>query len=167
VWAANNGESAAHHLGGTHITSSNPIAVTISDDSIERISNPGHWDLIGDQLIPTDIIGTEYIAMHTTFEEEEDGVAIKSDQKVYILATENETTVSINGVEAETLDQGELYSVTINTNAAYITADKPIYAYQVTGVPPASNSDAPNGTELGSAILPSISCTGSTSVTFT
>ena len=174
IWGTNTGESATHHLGGTYISSSNPIAVTISDDSIERISNPGHWDLIGDQLIPTDVIGTEYIAMNTTF-----GAGIKSDQKVYVLATEDNTFVNINDQPKVTLNKGELHSITLgdyNNNgdtdlggapAAYISSDKPIYVYQVTGVPPASKPDAPNGTELGSAILPSLTCTGSTSVSFT
>lgn len=165
IVATQAGESHLRHLGGTSISSSAPIAVTISDDSIERTEKAGHWDLIGDQLIPTDVIGTEYIAMNTTF-----GEGIKSDQKVYILATEDNTFVQVNNDpnKERTLARGELYSISIEgSNAAYITSDKPIYAYQVTGVPPSGNNQATNGTELGSAILPAISCTGSTSVSFT
>jgi hypothetical protein len=141
VVATQAGESYSRHLGGTSISSSAPVAVTISDDSIERIDNPGHWDLIGDQLIPTDVIGTEYIAMNTTF-----GEGIKSDQKVYILATEDNTFVQVNNDpnKERTLSRGELYSISIEgSNAAYITSDKPVYAYQVTGVPLAAIARPP------------------------
>ncbi len=160
------GSDADIHLGGIRISSDKKIAVTISDDSIEWTGDEnetaGHWDLIGDQLIPTDVIGTEYIAMHTTY-----GESITTDQKVFILAVEDNTYLEVDGQYKKTLSEGELYGITINENASYIKSDKPVYAYQVTGIPPGSNSNATRGTELGSAILPGISCTGSTSVSFT
>ncbi|MGQ1889258.1 T9SS type B sorting domain-containing protein [Thermophagus sp. OGC60D27] len=156
------GEQAAHHLGGTEITSNYPIAVTISDDSIERPTDPGHWDLIGDQLIPTDLLGTEYIAMHTLYNQ-----GITTDQKVFVMAVEDDTYLAVNGSYKATLNRGELHELNIGGNALYITSDKPIYAYQVTGIPPRNNNKATRGTELGSAILPHVKCTGSTSVSFT
>lgn len=160
--ATNDGERANRHLGGTEIQSNNPIAVTISDDSAERPADPGHWDLIGDQLIPTDLLGTEYIAMHTLY-----GEAIKTGQKVFILAIEDDTYLAVGGVYKATLSKGELHELTIGNNALYIQTDKPVYAYQVTGIPPSDNDNATRGTELGSAILPNITCTGSSSVSFT
>jgi hypothetical protein len=160
--ATNEGEQAAHHLGGTHITSSHAIAVTISDDSIEKPQDPSHWDLIGDQLIPADLLGTEYISMNTLY-----GQGIVTDQKVFILATEDDTYLAVNGNYKATLARGELHQLDISDNAIYITSDKPICAYQVTGIPPEYSPEAPNGTELGSAILPNTTCTGSTSVSFT
>ncbi|SFE00546.1 T9SS type B sorting domain-containing protein [Thermophagus xiamenensis] len=156
------GEQAARHLGGTEITSNYPIAVTISDDSIERPTDPGHWDLIGDQLIPVDLLGTEYIAMHTLY-----GQDITTDQKVFVMAVEDDTYLAVNGSYKATLQRGELHELNIGGNALYITSDKPIYAYQVTGIPPINNGKATRGTELGSAILPHVKCTGSTSVSFT
>ncbi|MDK2841068.1 MAG: hypothetical protein PWQ17_573 [Anaerophaga sp.] len=163
LWATQAGEQAHRHLGGTEITSNHPIAVTISDDSIERPADPGHWDLIGDQLIPTDLLGTEYIAMHTLY-----GQRITTDQKVYVMAVEDDTYLFVNGDERATLDRGEMEELNIGNNAAlYITSDKPVYVYQVTGIPPINNNTAARGTELGSAILPHVKCTGSTSVSFT
>ena len=51
------------HIGGTAIISDKPIAVTISDDSALGTPFGGCADLMGDQLIPISILGTEYIAL--------------------------------------------------------------------------------------------------------
>lgn len=166
------------HLGGTYIRSNKPIAVTISDDSIAETTNGsnilGAYDLIGDQLIPVHIIGTEYIAMHTAFNQREPNgnLITKSIQKVYILATQDNTIIHINGIYSRTLNRREMYAVNIAdpttgqmTNAIHISSDKPIYAYQVSGINHPNNSNS--GNELGSAILPPVTCTGSTSVAIT
>jgi len=52
--------SAGGHLGGSYITSDKPIAITIKDDSV---SNNGCHDMMGDQIVPVNIIGNEYIVM--------------------------------------------------------------------------------------------------------
>ena len=49
------------NLGGTLITSNNPIAVTIADDSVKNAGG-GCYDLIGDQIVPVENLGAEYIA---------------------------------------------------------------------------------------------------------
>ncbi len=152
------GWQRAIHLGGTHIESTKPIAVTISDDSVTAApdggTNPTSYDLIGDQLIPVRLLGTEYIAVHTLF-----GTGITgSIQKLFVTAVENNTTVMVNGVAAATLNRGMMYELNITNNAIYIKSTKPIYAYQLT-------SD--NRSELGSALLPAIACTGSKKVAFT
>ncbi|HHX62630.1 MAG TPA: hypothetical protein GX707_18240 [Epulopiscium sp.] len=56
--------SASRNLGGSHITSNKPIAITISDDSI-RHPGIGSYDLVGDQLVPVNVIGREYIVVNT------------------------------------------------------------------------------------------------------
>lgn len=145
------------HLGGTFITSTKPIAVTISDDSITEASNgstkPTAYDLVGDQLIPTSIIGNEYIAVHTLF-----GTGITNTvQKVFVLAVEDNTTIYVDGVAKVTLDRGEIHELNITNNAIYITSTHPIYAYQFASLK----------NELGSAIIPNIACTGSQKVAFT
>lgn len=147
------GTNSTTSLKGTYISSDKNIAVTISDDSIDgNNTSPGHWDLIGDQLIPTTILGLEYIAVRSN-------TNAGTPQKVYILATENNTYVNIanDPTKSRYLQKGEQFSLDIVNNATYIKADKPIYAYEVTGLVE----------EMGSAILPPITCTGSTSVSFT
>ncbi len=150
--------SATASMAGTYITSNNPIAVTISDDSINETSHP--HDIIGDQLIPTSIIGSEYIAVRTSTD-------TNAAQKVFVLATEDDTYVFINNDNnlVRHLMRGQLTDFDITDNAIYINATKPVYAYQVSGL---ANVNAPNNAnELGSALLPSIDCTGSSRVAFT
>ena len=148
-----------HHLGGTTITSNKPIAVTISDDSVnhmERTNNQARaWDLIGDQLLPIRSLGNEYIAMNTTYNYSPDQIdapfdlqnrPFNTDQKVLILAaTENEngTLININGEPMDILRRGESVIFDIIDNALHIKTDAPVYVYQF----------ASFGYELGSAIL--------------
>ncbi|MFW5754866.1 MAG: IgGFc-binding protein, partial [Marinilabiliaceae bacterium] len=155
---------AHRHLGGTQISSNKPIAVTISDDSIEIPDEAGCWDLIGDQLIPVNILGNEYIAMNPLYGE---GIS-NGVHKVFVLAVEDGTYLYVNEDEDPKveLSQGELHELDITDNALYLNSNKPFYAYQVTGIPH-QGSNPPAGAELGSAILPNIVCTGSSSVSFT
>ncbi len=152
-------EATARNLGGTHITSTKPIAVTISDDSIAHpvslsgTPKPGHYDLVGDQLIPLPLIGTEYIAINTLYNI---STYENTGQKVFILATEDNTSVFINGAPLATLQEGEYKEFDITGQAIYITSSNPVYVYQFASVK----------YEIGSAILPNINCTGSQSVTF-
>ncbi|MFT3737504.1 MAG: T9SS type B sorting domain-containing protein [Breznakibacter sp.] len=144
-------------LGGTYIKSTKKIAVTVSDDSINQYTNvTGSWDLIGDQNIPTSIIGTEYIAVKTSSES-------KAVNNVFLLAIEDGTWVTVDGSASFNLNKGEIRCITIDGNSDYIKSNVPIYAYQVSGLPVGSS----NSNEFGSALLPSISCTGSKRVSFT
>lgn len=158
--------SATSHLAGTMINSSFPIAVTVSDDSVQwdedldGSSDEPCYDLQGDQIIPTNIIGTEYIAMRGQLGTG-GGNGIVRDQ-LYILATEDNTDIFINGVFMGRIDAQETYYYKF-TDADYSvhvesTAGKPVYAWQVSGF----------GCEMGGAILPpTSSCTGSNQIGFT
>jgi gliding motility-associated-like protein len=137
--------AAAATLAGSKITSNKPIAVTHSDDSL---FNSGAWDLIGDQIVPVNILGTEYIAIK--------GWA--TSERVYIVATEDNTTYYLNGNTATTfnLNAGQIQSHSIVGDAIYITSDKPIYVLHLSG----------HAAEIGDALLPPIECTGSDKVGF-
>ena len=137
--------TATATLAGSKITSDKPIAVTHSDDSL---FNNGAWDLIGDQIVPVDILGTEYIAIK--------GWA--TDERVYIVATENNTTFFLNGNAGATINinAGQLQSYPITGNAMYINSNKPIYVLHLSG----------HAAEIGDALLPPIECTGSDRVGF-
>jgi hypothetical protein len=51
--------AAADRLKGTRITSTAPIAVTLKDDAV--FANPNGQDVVGDQIVPVDITGSDYI----------------------------------------------------------------------------------------------------------
>ena len=136
-------------LKGTEITSTKPICVTISDDSVRPTSNSG-YDLIGDQLVPTHILANEYIVVK--------GFADALNEKVYILAVVDGTEIYLDGNPGAvaTLNRGEQYKFQLATDSKYITSNEPVYVYHLSG-----HSD-----EVGSALLPPIACTGSRTISF-
>ena len=129
------------HLRNTRITSTKPIAVNTSDDSVNL---NGHYDLVGDQIVPIDLLGTDYIAIWNNH----------PDEYLYFFPTENNTHIYLNGgsVPVATLDVGQEYTCQINTSVVYIHADQPISVFQL-------SSSSQN--EFGGTVLPQISCTGS------
>ena len=134
--------NAANHLRNTWITSDKPIAVNTSDDSV--YSN-GNYDLIGDQIVPVDLIGNEYLALWNN----------TSKEYLYFFPTEDNTHVYLNGRQnlLVTLNVGEEFQYHLNEPAAYIRSDKPIAVFQL--------ACANNSSEFGGTMLPHISCTGS------
>ncbi|MCT4588976.1 MAG: T9SS type B sorting domain-containing protein [Carboxylicivirga sp.] len=151
-----NDGSPTSSMAGTYISSDKDIAVTISDDSVWQGRGFGPYDLIGDQMIPTSMIGTEYIAVNPNPDS-------RTINKVYVLATEDDTYISVvyeTDRVTKRLNKGEQADLDIDGNALFIDADKPVYAYQLASLWNTS------GNEMGSAILPSTSCTGSRTVSF-
>lgn len=147
------GSSITNTLAGSHITSNKPIAVTIMDDSIRPGINSGGYDLIGDQILPVNLLGFEYIVVK--------GFAYSGSinyEKFYVLAVEDNTNIFLNGssTPSATLQQGETFWKTLDLDAYYILADKPVYVYHISG----------HFDELGSAMVPHITCTGSTQIGF-
>ena len=145
VWAA--GMTAASHLQGTRIVSDKPIAVTNSDDSIINIETTG-WDLAGDQLVPVDILGTEYIVVR--------GDA--ASEQVYIVATEDNTEINyFNPIQTTvSINQGGSTSLNLTGTSTFIQSNKPIYVWHLSGV----------NNEAGAALIPPITCTGNQRVNF-
>ncbi|MFZ8835943.1 MAG: gliding motility-associated C-terminal domain-containing protein [Flavobacteriales bacterium] len=136
------------HPTGTLISSSAPIAVTISDDSIVGSPYQGScMDLLGDQAIPISVAGNEYIAVKGN---------LNGPDKVFLVGTEDNTSLSIDGNYVWTLDAGETYAHTLTNSSAFYEADAPVIALHMTGF----------GCEVGGAILPPIQCTGSNEVAF-
>lgn len=144
-------QNGSYHLAGSYITADKPIAITITDDLL-GIDGTTCADLIGDQIVPINKIGVEYIVIK--------GQLTNNNDQVYVTATENNTLLTLYGSTSGSfnLSKGETkgfyYKSTSNT--IYIRADKPIYCFQLTGI----------GCELGGAIVPSIVCTGSDKVAY-
>lgn len=138
----------AQHLAGTRVTSTKPIAITIKDDSGIK---SGCRDLMGDQIVPVDVIGNEYIIIRGDLNDED---------RVYVLATQNNTTLTLNGTPVGvTLAAGQTHELLIdnpNNDINYLVTSAPTYVLQVTGT----------GCELSHALLPPIICTGSNNVFF-
>ena len=155
-------DNGRYHLQNTYITSNKPIAVNTTDDGVD----PG--DLMGDQILPVDMLGTKYIAVNNS-----NGSDDKNNfNYLYFFATEDDTHITVSSgstsgvVKKEyTLNKGEFGSKVSRYafsqkksdqkwKAVYIESDKPIVVFQMTGVEPAG------------AILPQLECTGSTEVSF-
>jgi PKD repeat protein len=163
-------QTAAGHLGGSHITSTKPIAVTLKDDSVHGTPQ-GCKDLMGDQTVPIinangkRVVGYEYIVMRGKINlidpnaavPDPDGVA--TGERIFVMATEPNTQVFIDGVLLTTLtNPGEQIDYQVSNNSTHVEGDKPIMVFHAAGF----------GCELGGAILPTVDgCTGSLDVSFT
>jgi gliding motility-associated-like protein len=169
---------ADKHLGGTLIRSSKPIAVTIKDDSEGMGSGTGCgcYDLLGDQLIPVNILGKNYIVMRGSLNLNSGDCKVEpvegttTGERIFIVSTQPgvTTTVNIYGnnggatwLDPSTItlsNAGKMSSYNVLHNFTYITSNYPIYVYHITGI----------GCEGGSSVIPKIDpCTGSKAVSFT
>ena len=139
--------SAALHLQGSKVTATKPVAITLADDLLQGTAYGGPCeDLAGDQTVPVEVTGTEYIAFKSYLNSPFD--------KVYITATQNGTAVNQDGVFITTLNAGQSIQLSVTNNTTYINTSAQAYAYQLSGIV----------CEVGSAILPKINCTGSSAV---
>lgn len=140
---------SSDHATGSKITSNLPICVTIKDDSMAYESCRDLW---GDQVIPTNLVGKEYIVMRGF---------LNNNEYAFILATEDATDIFIAGSSTpiSTINAGQQYMYSIPNGQAttYIQTSEPAYVLHISGF----------GCEVGGAILPPIQCTGSDAVYFT
>jgi len=138
-----------NNMSGTIVVADKPVSVTVSEDSVQPTG--GCADELGDQIVPTDVIGNEYIVNKGFL-----NAAVT--ESFFVVATENFTTVTINdgGVTTVILNQGDSYPYNITNPLTHIQSDKPVYVYHMSGY----------GCELGAAILPPLNCSGSDQVSF-
>jgi gliding motility-associated-like protein len=140
--------NGANLLGGSYITSSKPIAVTTKEDLL--FGDGDCADLAGDQLIPTSSMGYEFVIVR--------GNLNPLDQ-VIITAVQNGTQVFRDGDPFPTalLNAGQSfgYDLGIFDFTLYIKTNKPVNVIHYSGS---------TRCEVGSAIIPKINCTGSSSV---
>lgn len=138
--------ATASQLTGTHVVSNQLIAITLKDDSNQY--SQCH-DLGGDQLVPIDVLGQEYIVVK--------GFLNGGDQ-VFVMAVEDGTDIMVNGRMQRTgLNPGEIYRFGLSNPSAYIKSNHPVYVLHGTGF----------GCEVGLALLPKLECTGSQTVSVT
>ncbi|PBQ34747.1 hypothetical protein CNR22_24215 [Sphingobacteriaceae bacterium] len=142
---------SGQNLSGSIVVSDKPIAVTVSDDSVNP-TGQGCYDLMGDQIVPVDLVGTDYIINRGQLN-------AGSGEAFFVVATQNFTKVEIVGAVTTTvlLNKGDTYTHNMDNNLTYARSDKNVYLLSASGY----------GCELGEAILPPLNCAGSDSVTFT
>jgi gliding motility-associated-like protein len=142
-----NSVSANENPLGTIVESNKPIAITIKDDSVNFMSCS---DMLGDQLVPVEVAGTEYVVIK--------GFLFGQWEYAFITATENDTQVHVStGLQQDfTMQAGQVVQVPMSEPSSYIRSSKAVYVAHVTGF----------GCELGMAILPAINCRGSLQIGF-
>lgn len=147
--AVQNTNVAGNNLSGTVVVADKPISVTVADDSVRGVT--GCFDLMGDQIVPVDIVGTDYI-LNKGF------MNAPEPEGAYIVGTDNFTQLTINdGVTTTTLiNKGDTYHYKTTQPLTYVNATKPVYCLHATGT----------GCELGEALLPPLNCAGSNLVAF-
>ncbi len=140
---------AGNNLSGSIVVADKPISVTVADDSVRGVT--GCFDLMGDQIVPVDIVGTDYI-LNKGF------MNAPEPEGAFVVATDNFTKLTINdGVTTTTLiNKGDTYHYKTTQPLTYINATKPVYCLHATGT----------GCELGEALLPPLNCAGSNLVAF-
>jgi gliding motility-associated-like protein len=140
-------------LAGTVVVSDKDISITMNDDSVNPSGGGSCYDLMGDQIVPVDVVGTDY-NVNKGF------LNPGSDESMFITATRNFTTVNIqDGVQNIniTMNQGDTYQFSITQQLNSVQSDKPVYVIHMSGY----------GCELGIAIIPPLNCSGSEQVSFT
>ena len=141
----------ANHLQGSKVTSDKAVCITVKDDS-DRYPGQGCWDLTGDQIVPVNIVGQEYIVVR--------GYTNSTmNDWAFITATVDNTVVNVGGSPYAILNAGETYRYALNSTdlSSYIETTHPAYVWHLTGY----------GCETGTALLPPMDCTGSSQVAFT
>ncbi|TSJ41194.1 PKD domain-containing protein [Fluviicola chungangensis] len=137
--------SAVTSLAGSIVSANNPIAVTLFDGQLAQSSC---GDMIGDQLIPTPSIGTDYSIYKGT----------STTDRIYVLATQNASSIEFTGASTTTtlINSSETLEIPMTDEILYIKASKPVYVYHVSGF----------GCELSAAVVPSLNCKGNNNAAF-
>lgn len=134
-------------LNGSKVVSDKPVSVTTYEDLL--FSDGACADLAGDQLIPTPIYGFEFAVVRGN---------LTTRDKVVITASQNSTNIYLNGnaVAAATINSGQSFEfdMTSAMPSLYITTNKAASVFHYTG----------SGCEVGAAVIPKLTCTGSSSV---
>ncbi len=136
---------AAERPTGSKVESNKPIAITYKDDSMFQGSN---WDMAGDQLIPANNTGTEYIALKNS------ASGFFTD-RLFVTATQNGTKVTA-GSDTFLLDAGATQNYLLTDSCIFLQSNAPVYVFHISAF----------NNELGGALLPPVTCTGSKQVVF-
>lgn len=140
---------AAQHPTGSLVTSDKPIAITVTDDLLEGGPLFGGFcrDVMGDQLIPVNKLGTRYIVQKGF---------LNGQESVFIVASQNNTQIMLDGINVTTISEGQTFMLNITAGSHFIESSSPIYVLQMTG----------RVCEVAGEIIPPVDCSGSTEIRF-
>lgn len=131
--------NASTSLSGSIVSSDKPISVTTFSGAL---SNSGCTSTMGDQITTTDYIGQDFIIHKGNV----------SGDRVYILATENSTAITIenSGTTNTLINWSETYEYVLTDTINYIHTSKPVYLWHASGY----------GCNLAGAQVPNLYCAG-------
>ena len=133
--------------GGTNVLANKPISITVKEDLL-LYPGGGCADVGGDQLIPDNLAGREYIIMKGRFSN-------NNPDYFYIFSTEDNTTIKINGNSLPiNLNSAEYYTGILSDESIYVETNVPVQLYHISGF----------GCEVGASVIPPIKCTGSSRI---
>jgi gliding motility-associated-like protein len=141
------------HLMGSTVTANKPVAITIKDDSIGGGAFGSCSDMAGEQIVPVSLVGKRYISLPGYL----NTPSGRPSDNLFILATEDNTTININGNNVSTINKGQTFMQQSYNDIFYIETTKPVYVLHLSGF----------GCEVGHALLPQLDCSGSRTVGFT
>jgi len=155
------GTGTGAKLTGSTVTANKPIAITVIDDSVQGgdIYSGSCRDLLGDQLVPISALGREFIVQRGFLTVHPNSANARTE-RVIVMAVEAGTSIYLDGsgTAVTTLNAGQTYHRRMGNNDAvtHILTNKPVYVIHISGF----------GCETGMAVIPAISCTGSSLVGF-
>jgi hypothetical protein len=114
------GDGGAGDLSGTSITSTNPVAVFAGNGCANVPPTAVACNLLNEEMTPTDTWGTDFLT---------EPLATRSGDTFRFMASENGTTVTVNGTAVATLNAGQFFE-TILTSASQINSNNPIQVMQ-------------------------------------
>ena len=144
-----NTNSPVQRPGGTLVTATKPISISVNEDLLQY-PGAGCADAAGDQLIPDELAGNEFIVVKGRF-------TGTNPDYFFVFATVNNTSIKINGVSVATINAGEYYEWKLSDESCFVETSTPVHIYHVAGF----------GCEVSASVIPSIKCTGSTRVNIT
>ena len=114
------GNASGGNLSGTTITSNSPVAVFAGDDCARVPVTDVACNTLAEEMTPTDTWGTDFLT---------EPLATRSGDTFRVMASENGTTVDIDGSQVATLNADQFYE-TILSSASTITSNNPVQLMQ-------------------------------------
>lgn len=142
-------QAAAGHPTGSKVVADKPIAVTIKDDLLEGGPLFGGFcrDVMGDQLVPTEKVGTKYVVRKGF---------LNGNERAFVVATAANTQVNMDGILQGIINAGQTLGLAVGPGSHFIQSTAPVYVLQMSGI----------NCEVAGEILPDLDCSGSSEVRF-
>lgn len=138
--------NASTSLAGSIVSSDKQIALTLFSGAL---SESGCLSAVGDQITSADYAGRDFIVHKGT----------GGNDRMYVMATQNGTNLTItnSGTVSTVINWGETYEVALSDVFNYVSANKPVYVWHVSGY----------GCELSGTQVPNLYCSGTYETAFT